>query len=26
VVSGQIGAVVGVHTGPGVIGMALRKA
>lgn len=26
VVSGQIGAVVGVHTGPGVIGMALRDA
>jgi DegV family protein with EDD domain len=26
VVSGKIGAVVGVHTGPGVIGMALRKA
>ncbi|MDA1173467.1 MAG: DegV family protein [Chloroflexi bacterium] len=26
VVSGQIGSVVGVHTGPGVIGMALRKA
>ena len=25
VVAGKIGAVVGVHTGPGVIGMALRK-
>lgn len=26
VVSGQIGAVVGVHTGPGAIGIVLRKA